>query len=71
MLEQIKAEVDSASFWELVKWLELPGYEEGQNNVKVYFQSLLEELELEGKSPDRYLIYHLMRLNFNPRYIKQ
>ena len=69
MLEKIEKEVDSASFWELVKWLELPGYEEGQD-VKAYFQLLLEELEPEEKSPDRYLIYHLMRLNFKCHYIK-
>ena len=67
MLEVIETEVDSASFCELVKWLELPGYEEGQD-VKTYFQLLLEELE--GKSTDRYLLYHLMRLNFKHHYIK-
>ena len=65
MLELIETEVDSTSFCELVKWLELPGYEEGQD-VKAYFQLLLEEL---GKYPDRYLIYHLMRLNFKQHYI--
>ena len=63
--------MDSASFCELVKWLELPGYEEGQDeegqDVKTYFQLLLEELK--GKSPDRYLLYHLMRLNFKHHYI--